>query len=91
MDTTDYNMIGPSCYYLYYGVNAMVRKTCCCLDTVYKRVLRLLYSMCALQYTAYVRGGNFSDVDHDFEDPRAPKAHLDTVLTRPARQPGQVL
>ena len=26
MDTTDYNMIGPSCYYLYYGVNAMVRE-----------------------------------------------------------------
>ena len=29
----------------------MVRKTCCCLDTVYKRVLRLLYRVaCALGF-----------------------------------------
>ena len=28
------------------------------------------------------------DVDHDFEGPRAPKAHLDTVLDKPVTPPG---
>ena len=27
------------------------------------------------------------DVDHDFEGPRAPKAHLGTVLTKPVTPP----
>ena len=27
------------------------------------------------------------DEDHDFEGPRAPKAHLDTVLTKPVVPP----
>ena len=27
------------------------------------------------------------DQDHDFEGPRAPKAHLDTVLTKPVAAP----
>ena len=31
------------------------------------------------------------DVDHDFEDPRAPKAHLDTVKYKPGESPGQAL
>ena len=28
------------------------------------------------------------DVSHDFEGPRAPKAHLDTVLDKPVTPPG---
>ena len=28
------------------------------------------------------------DVDHDFEGPRAPKAHLDTVKYKPVTSPG---
>ena len=28
------------------------------------------------------------DMDHDFEGPRAPKAHLDTVLDKPVTPPG---
>ena len=31
------------------------------------------------------------DVDHDFEGPRAPKAHLDTVLTKTVTPPAQAL
>ena len=38
-----------------------------------------------------VSGGVVFDVDHDFEGPRAPKAHLDTVLTKPVTPPGQAL
>jgi hypothetical protein len=33
----------------------------------------------------------FFDVDHDFEGLRAPKARLDTVLTKPVTPPGQAL
>ena len=31
------------------------------------------------------------DVDHDFEGPRAPKAHLDIVKYKPVTSPGQAL
>ena len=31
------------------------------------------------------------DVDHDFEGPRGPKAHLDTVLAKPVTPPGHPL
>ena len=31
------------------------------------------------------------DVDHDFEGPRAPKAHLDTVKYKPVTSPGTPL
>ena len=31
------------------------------------------------------------DEDHDFEGPRSPKAHLDTVLTKPVTPPGHPL
>ena len=31
------------------------------------------------------------DGDHDFEDPRAPKAHLDTVKYKPVESPAQAL
>ena len=32
--------------------------------------------------------GVIFDVDHDFEGPRAPKAHLDTVMNKPVIPPG---
>ena len=35
--------------------------------------------------------GVIFDVDHDFEGRRAPKAHLDTVMTKPVTSPGQAL
>jgi hypothetical protein len=35
--------------------------------------------------------GVIFDEDHDFEGPRAPKAHLDTVLTKRVTPPGQAL
>ena len=31
------------------------------------------------------------NVDHDFEGPRGPKPHLDTVLTKPVTPPGHPL
>ena len=33
--------------------------------------------------------GVIFDEDHDFEGPRAPKAHPDTVLTNLSRRPGR--
>ena len=33
--------------------------------------------------------GVIFDVDHDFKGPRAPKAHLDTVLTKTVTPPAQ--
>ena len=37
-------------------------------------------------------GVSFDEVeDHDFEGPRSPKAHLDTVLTKPVTPPGHPL
>ena len=35
--------------------------------------------------------GVIFDGDHDFEGPRSPKAHLDTVLTKPVTPPGHPL
>jgi hypothetical protein len=35
--------------------------------------------------------GVIFDEGHDFEGRRAPKAHLDTVLTKPVAPPGQAL
>ena len=60
---------------------------------------------CPLINTATLQGGDnhptetytytflgvIFDEGHDFEGPRAPKAHLDTVLTKPVAPPGQAL
>ena len=35
--------------------------------------------------------GSVFDVDHDFEGPRAPKAHLDTVKYKPIESPAPPL